>query len=134
MRKAYPTTYSSTAIGARMPLICFNVNLDTPNPEIARQIALRVRHIGGGLHFVKALGIALEDRNQSQVSMNLTDYTRTSVYTAFEMVKMEARRYGVRVVGSEVVGIVPMQSLLDCAEYYLQIEDFSMDQVLESHL
>ena len=102
--------------------------------EIARQIALRVRHIGGGLHFVKALGIALEDRNQSQVSMNLTDYTRTSVYTAFEMVKMEARRYGVRVVGSEVVGIVPMQSLLDCAEYYLQIEDFSMDQVLESHL
>ena len=83
---------------------------------------------------MKALGIALEDRNQSQVSMNLTDYTRTSVYTAFEMVKMEARRYGVRVVGSEVVGIVPMQSLLDCAEYYLQIEDFSMDQVLESHL
>ena len=127
-------TGGATAIGARMPLICFNVNLDTPNPEIARQIALRVRHIGGGLHFVKALGIALEDRNQSQVSMNLTDYTRTSVYTAFEMVKMEARRYGVRVVGSEVVGIVPMQSLLDCAEYYLQIEDFSMDQVLESHL
>ena len=127
-------TGGATAIGARMPLICFNVNLDTPNPEIARQIALRVRHIGGGLHFVKALGIALEDRNQSQVSMNLTDYTRTSVYTAFEMVKMEARRYGVRVVGSEVVGIVPMQSLLDCAEYYLQIEDFSMDQVLESRL
>ena len=127
-------TGGATAIGARMPLICFNVNLDTPNPEIARQIALRVRHIGGGLHFVKALGIALEDRNQSQVSMNLTDYTRTSVYTAFEMVKMEARRYGVRVVGSEVVGIVPMQSLLDCAEYYLQIEDFSMDQVLVSHL
>ena len=86
------------------------------------------------IKLLRELGIALEDRNQSQVSMNLTDYTRTSVYTAFEMVKMEARRYGVRVVGSEVVGIVPMQSLLDCAEYYLQIEDFSMDQVLESHL
>ena len=101
-------TGGATAIGARMPLICFNVNLDTPNPEIARQIALRVRHIGGGLRFVKALGI--------------------------EMVKMEARRYGVRVVGSEVVGIVPMQSLLDCAEYYLQIEDFSASQILESHI
>ena len=102
--------------------------------EIARQIARRVRNIGGGLHYVKAMGIALEERNLAQVTMNLTDYTKSSIYSVFEMVKMEARRYGVRVVGSEVVGIVPMKALLDCAEYYLQIEDFSSEQVLELHI
>ena len=127
-------TGGATAIGARMPLICFNINLDTPNVEIARQIARRVRNIGGGLHYVKAMGIALEERNLAQVTMNLTDYTKSSIYSVFEMVKMEARRYGVRVVGSEVVGIVPMKALLDCAEYYLQIEDFSSEQVLELHI
>lgn len=127
-------TGGATAIGARMPLICFNVNLDTANTELAHQIALRVRHSGGGLRYVKAMGITLEDRKQTQVTMNLTDYTKTSIYSAFEMIKMEARRYGVRVVGSELVGIVPMKSLLDCAEYYLQIEDFSTDQILESYL
>lgn len=94
-----------------------------------------VRNIGGGLHYVKAMGIALEERNLAQVTpMNLTDYTKSSIYSVFEMVKMEARRYGVRVVGSEVVGIVPMKALLDCAEYYLQIEDFSSEQVLELHI
>ena len=102
--------------------------------EKPRQIARRVRNIGGGLHYVKAMGIALEERNLAQVTMNLTDYTKSSIYSVFEMVKMEARRYGVRVVGSEVVGIVPMKALLDCAEYYLQIEDFSVEQVLEFHL
>ncbi len=127
-------TGGATAIGARMPLVYFNINLDTPNVEIARQIARRIRNIGGGLHYVKAMGIALEERNLAQVTINLTDYTKSSMYSTFEMVKMEARRYGVRVIGSEVVGIVPMQALLDCAEYYLQIEDFSVNQVLESHL
>ena len=110
-------TGGATAIGARMPLICFNINLDTPNVEIARQIARRVRNIGGGLHYVKAMGIALEERNLAQVTMNLTDYTKSSIYSVFEMVKMEARRYGVRVVGSEVVGIVPMKALLDRLVY-----------------
>lgn len=127
-------TGGATAIGARMPLVCFNVNLNTQNVEIARQIANRLRYIGGGLRYVRALGISLEERSLAQVTMNLTDYTKSSIYTAFEMVKMEARRYGVEVVGSEVVGIVPMQALLDCAEYYLQIEDFSVSQVLEYHL
>ena len=88
-------TGGATAIGARMPLICFNINLDTPNVEIARQIARRVRNIGGGLHYVKAMGIALEERNLAQVTMNLTDYTKSSIYSVFEMVKMEARRYSI---------------------------------------
>lgn len=123
-----------TAIGARMPLVAFNINLDTPNLEIADKIAKQVRHIGGGFRYVKAMGVMLEDRNIAQVSMNLTDYTKSAVYRVFETVKMEARRYGVNVVGSEVIGLLPMQALIDCAEYYLQIEDFSMDQVLETRI
>ena len=73
-------------------------------------------------------------KGKKYTALNLTDYTKSSIYSVFEMVKMEARRYGVRVVGSEVVGIVPMKALLDCAEYYLQIEDFSSEQVLELHI
>ncbi len=121
-----------TAVGgARVPLVAFNVNLDTPNVEIADKIAKTVRHIGGGLRYVKAIGLKLEERNQTQVSMNLVNYEKTAVYQAFEMVKMEAKRYGVNVVGSEVIGTVPMKSLIDAAEYYLQVENFSMDQILE---
>ncbi len=127
-------TAGVSAVGARMPLVAFNINLDTPNLEIATAIAKKVRYINGGFRFVKAMGVALEERNIVQVSMNLTDFTRTAVYRVFETVKMEARRYGVNVVGSEVIGLVPMQALVDCAEYYLQIENFSADQILESRL
>ena len=123
-----------TAIGARMPLVAMNINLDTPHLEIANKIAHQVRHLNGGFRYVKAMGVLLEERNIAQVSMNLTDYSQTAVYRVFETVKMEARRYGVNVLGSEVVGLVPMQALIDCAEYYLQIENFSIDQVLETRL
>lgn len=123
-----------TAVGARVPLVAFNINLDTPNVEIADKIAKKVRHIGGGLRFVKGIGLKLEERNQTQVSMNLVNFEKTAVYQAFEMVKMEAKRYGVNIVGSEVIGTVPMKSLLDVAEYYLQIENFSIDQILEKRL
>ncbi len=128
------TKSGCTAVGARIPLVAFNVNLDTSDVEIADKIAKRVRHIGGGLRFVKAIGLKLEERNQVQVSMNLVNYEKTSIYQAYEMIKMEARRYGVTVVGSEVIGTVPMKSLVDAAEYYLQIEDFSIDQILEKRL
>ncbi len=123
-----------TAIGARMPLIAYTINLDTSNLEIAKKIANAIRHVAGGFRYCKAMGVMLEDRNVAQVSMNLTDYTKTPIYRVFETVKMEARRYGVNVLGSEVVGLVPQQALVDCAEYYLQIEDFSGEQVLESRL
>ncbi len=123
-----------TAIGARMPLVAFNVNLDTQNLEIANQIAERMRFIGGGYRFVKAMGVKLEKRNIVQVSMNLTDYTKTAIYRVFETVKMEAHRYGVNVLGSEIVGLLPMRALIESAEYYLQIENFSIDQVLETRL
>ncbi len=123
-----------TAIGARMPLVAFNVNLASDNLDLATAIAKRIRFIGGGLRYCKAMGVKLEDRNITQVSMNMTDYSRTALYRSFEMVKMEAKRYGISVVGSEIVGLVPMQALIDCAEYYMGIEDFSIDQVLESKL
>ncbi|NLM86972.1 MAG: glutamate formimidoyltransferase [Clostridiales bacterium] len=123
-----------TAVGARMPLIAFNVNLNTPDLNIAKAIAKVVRHSGGGLRYVKAMGVMLEDRNLAQVSMNLTDYTQTSVYRVFEMVKSEARRYGVSIAGSELIGLTPVKALVDSAEYYLKMEQFSFDQVLEMRL
>ena len=123
-----------TAVGARVPLVAFNINLDTPDVEIADKIAKKIRYIGGGLRYVKAIGLKLEERNQTQVSMNLVNYEKTAVYQAFEMVKMEARRYGVSVVGSEVIGTVPMKSLLDVAEYYLQVENYNINQILEKRL
>jgi glutamate formiminotransferase len=120
-----------TAIGARMPLVAYNVNLDTNNFEIADRIAKQVRNISGGLRYCKGIGIELKDRGIVQVSMNMTDYTKTALYRVFELVKIEARRYGVNVVGSEVIGLVPMEALIDTAAYYLGLEDFSMEQVLE---
>ena len=98
---------------------------------VADAIAKKVRHIGGGLRFCKAMGVELTDRHIVQVSMNLTDYTKTAVYRAHEMVRMEARRYGVEIVGAEVIGLVPMKALIDCAEYYLGIENFCETQILE---
>jgi glutamate formiminotransferase / 5-formyltetrahydrofolate cyclo-ligase len=123
-----------TAVGVRMPLVAFNINLDTENLEIADAIARRVRFITGGLRYCKAIGVELKDRGIVQVSMNMTDFTKTALYQSFELVRMEARRYGVNVVGSEIIGLVPMAALIDCAVYYLGVEDFSPDQVLESHL
>lgn len=127
-------TAGVTAIGARMPLIAFNVNLSTSNIEIANKIAKQVRHLSGGFRFVKAIGVELEDRGIVQVSMNLTDYTKTSMYRVFETIKMEAARYGVNVVGSEIIGLIPMQALVDTADYYLRLENFKFDQVLETRL
>jgi len=123
-----------TAMGARMPLVAYNVNLDTGNFEIADRIAKQVRHISGGLRYCKGIGIELKDRGIVQVSMNMTDYTKTALYRVFELIKIEARRYGVNVIGSEIIGLVPMEALIDTAAYYLGLEDFSMEQVLEARI
>jgi glutamate formiminotransferase len=124
-------TAGATAIGARMPLVAYNVNLDTSNFEIADRIAKQVRHISGGLRYCKGIGIELKDRGIVQVSMNMTDYSKTALYRVFELIKIEARRYGVNVVGSEIIGLVPMEALIDTAAFYLGLENFSMEQVLE---
>ncbi len=127
-------TAGTVAIGARMPLVAFNINLNTNRLDIATAIGKRIRHINGGFRFVKAMGVDLADRGIVQVSINMTDYTRTSLYRVFETVKFEAARWGVTIAGSEIVGLVPMAALVDTAEYYLGIEDFSMKQVLESRI
>ncbi|MGP1539931.1 glutamate formimidoyltransferase [Bacteroides pyogenes] len=127
-------TAGTVAIGARMPLVAYNINLNTPDLEIASRIAKNIRHINGGLRFVKAMGVELKERNITQVSINMTDYTRTALYRAFELTRIEARRYGVSIVGSEIIGLVPMEALIDTASYYLGLENFSMQQVLEARI
>ena len=117
-----------------MPLIAYNVNLDTNNIEIARTIAKAVRHINGGLQYCKAIGIELKERKITQVSMNMTDYTQTPLYQALEYVRVEAKRHGVNVIGSEVVGLVPMAAIVDSAAYYMDLEDFSMNKILEAKM
>ncbi len=124
----------ATAVGARMPLVAYNVNLGTSNLEIANDIARKIRHLSGGLRYCKALGIDLKDRGIVQVSINMTDYTKTALYRAFELVRIEARRWGVPVIGSEIVGLVPMGALIDTAAYYLQLDNFKTEQVLESRI
>jgi len=123
-----------TAVGARMPLIAYNINLDTTNIEIANKIARCIRHSNGGFRFCKAGPVEIPERNIVQVTMNLTDYTKTSMYRVFETVRMEAKRYGVNVMGSEVVGLVPMEAIADTAAYYLGLENFGMDKILETGL
>ncbi len=127
-------TAGITGVSARMPLVAFNVNLGTNSMEIADKIAKNVRHLSGGLRYCKAIGIALEDRGIVQISMNMTDYTKTPLYRAFELIRIEAQRYGVPIVGSEVIGLLPMDAMLATAEYYLGIEGFSYDQVLEKRI
>lgn len=133
-RKIHPTA-GITAIGARMPLIAFNVNLDTPDVQIAKNIARAIRGSSGGFQYCKALGIYLEDRGIAQVSMNMVNYEGTPLFYAFEMIRALADRYGVRIIGSELVGMTPAKALIDCAEYYLKLEGFDCrSQVMEYSL
>ena len=123
------------AVGARPPLVAYNLNLSTSVDEIAKKIAKIIREKDGGLNNVKAMGFMLEDRNIAQVSINMTDFRVTPLYRVTELVKAEAKRYGVTVTGSEIVGLCPMKALIDSAEYYLQIEDFDFEkQVLENYI
>lgn len=127
-------TAGATVIGAREFLIAFNINLGTPDVSIAKKIARAVRASSGGLMYVKALGIKLEDRNLAQVSMNLTNFKKTPMHVVFNLVRSEAERYGVPIVGSEIVGLVPLDALLAAAEHYLRIENFGRKQVLETRV
>lgn len=123
-----------TGVSARMPLVAYNIDLDTADIEIANKIAKAIRHSNGGFRYIKAGGVFLEAKGTTQVTMNITDYTKTSMYRVFETVKMEAKRYGVRVTGSEVVGLVPMEALIDSAMYYLGLNTFTKDKIIENNL
>jgi glutamate formiminotransferase len=124
----------ASVIGARMPLIAYNINLNTDRVDIAKKIAAAIRHSSGGLRYVKAAGFMLDNRRLAQVSMNLTNYQKTPIFRVFEMVKREAERYGVSILESEIVGLVPAAALTSVAEYYLQMESFSAQQILENKL
>jgi glutamate formiminotransferase len=128
------TSAGASVVGARMPLIAYNINLATDRLDVAKKVAAAIRHSSGGFRYVKAMGITLEDRGIVQVSMNLTNYEKTPMYRVFEVVKREAARYGVNVLESEIVGLVPAAALVSTAEYLLQLERFDPEQVLETKL
>jgi glutamate formiminotransferase len=124
----------ASVVGARMPLIAYNINLNTDRLDVAKKIAAAIRHSSGGLRYVKAMGVKIEDRNLAQVSMNLTNYQKTPIFRVFEIVKREAERYGVTILESEIVGLVPSAALVDAAGFYLQLERFGSNQILEHKL
>ena len=127
-------TAGAVAVGARMPLIAYNVNLGTTDVEVAKRIAKAVRHLSGGFRFVKAMGFQIKDRGIVQVSMNLVNFKKRPIHRVQEAIRREAERYGVPVVGAEVVGLVPMEALVEVAKWYLQLEDFDDEQVLENRI
>ena len=122
----------AVVIGARAPLIAFNVYLNTDNVSIAKKIAQTVRFSSGGLRFVKAMGVEVD--GLAQVSMNLTNFSKTAIPQVVELIRSEARRYGVQVQHSELVGLIPQKALVDTAVWYLQLDQFESDQILESKL
>jgi len=127
-------TAGAVVVGVRKFLIAYNVNLGTPDLNIAKKIAKTIRFSTGGLRYVKSMGIMLEGRNQAQVSINLTDFEQTSVHVVYEMVRREAERYGVPVVGSEIVGLIPKKALEMTTEYFLRVENFKPELVLENRM
>lgn len=127
-------TAGATAVGARFFLIAFNVNLDTDDVDVAKDIARAVRHSSGGYRHVKAMGFEIKERGIVQVSMNMVNYRGTPLFRVFKTIKNEAARYGINVVGSELIGLLPMEALLDVADYYLRLEDFDPGQVLEQRM
>jgi glutamate formiminotransferase len=131
--RMHPTA-GATAVGARPPLIAFNVNLGTTELGIARNIAKGLRESSGGLVNVQAMGVDLAEQGIVQVSMNLLDYTKTPIHRAYELVRVEAERYGVPVVASEIIGLIPLDALIGVADFYLRLSDFSRSQVLEARL
>jgi glutamate formiminotransferase len=131
--KLHPTA-GATVVGARMPLVAYNVNLSTDDISIAKSIAKSIRYSSGGLKYVKALGLEIKERGIVQVSMNLTNHQETPVFRVFDLIKKEAERSGVEILGSEVIGLIPMNALVDSAEFYLRLENFDKSQILEKRL
>lgn len=127
-------TAGATAVGARFPLIAYNIYLNTPDVKVAQAVARAIRFSSGGLRYVKALGFEIKERHQTQVSMNLTNFEGTPVFRVFDLVAREAGRFGVSVVSSEIVGLVPQKALNACSDYYLRLENFSENQILENRL
>lgn len=124
----------ATVVGARQFLIAYNINLSTSDVKIAKKIANTIREAKGGFKYCRAMGITIEERNVAQVTINMINYEGTPLHRVFETVKNEAARYGVNIIGSEIVGLVPLQALLDTADYYLRLEGFNRKQVMEENI
>ena len=129
-------TAGATVVGARQFLIAYNINLDTSDVHIAKKIANCIREAKGGFKYVRAMGVSVQvgGRDIAQVSINMVNYNGTPLFRVFETVKSEAARYGVNIIGSEIIGLTPMQALLDVAEFYLRLDGFDRKQVLEDNL
>jgi glutamate formiminotransferase len=127
-------TAGAVVLGARKFLIAYNVNLGTPDAGIAKKIAKTIRFSSGGFRFVKSMGVTLASRNLAQVSINLTDFEQTPMHLVYETVRREADRYGVPVVGSEIVGLIPKKAIELSAEYFLRFENFRPELVLEHRI
>lgn len=127
-------TAGATVVGARQFLIAYNINLSTSDVTIAKKIATAIREAKGGYKYCRAMGIMIEERNMAQVTINMVNYEGTPLHRVFETVKSEAARYGVNVIGSEIVGLLPMQALIDTAAFYLRLEDFDRKQVMEENI
>ena len=124
----------AAVVGARPPLIAFNVNLRPPLLDVAKSIARRIRESSGGLPSVQALGLDLKDKGMVQVSMNLADYRQTSIGDVVEFIRQEIAGKNMEIAGCEVIGLVPLEALVDVAREYLKAPDLTMRQIIESHL
>ncbi|MDF2874513.1 MAG: Glutamate formimidoyltransferase [Sporomusa sp.] len=133
LAQMHPTA-GATVVGARQFLIAYNINLSTSDVNIAKKIANSIREVKGGYKYCRAMGVMIEDRNMAQVTINMVDYNGTPLHRVFETVKSEAARYGVQVIGSEIVGMAPLQAFVDIAGFYLRLEGFNRKQVLEENL
>jgi glutamate formiminotransferase len=132
-RAVHPTA-GAVVVGARGPLIAYNIYLNTPDVRVAKAIARAIRHSSGGLRYVKALGLEIPARNQAQVSMNLTNYRKSAIHTAFALVRDLAESHGVSITDSEIVGLVPQDALIGAARHALRLHEFDSDQILENRL
>ena len=130
----HPTAGATIVSSAVSGLVAVNVILDTSDLNIAKYIAKAVRGPSGGFSTIRAIGLAFEERNQVAVSMNMFDTNNTPISRVFNLVENEAQRYGVMVVGTEIVGCLPQEALIKCAEHYLRLENFNSDQIIENHM
>jgi glutamate formiminotransferase len=124
-------TAGATITGARKVMVGFNVNLGTPDIGVAKKIAKALHSKKGGLTFVKAMAAKIPERNITQIGMSISNFEKTPVYRVFELIKIEAERYGVPVIGSEFCGLAPLRAITDAAGCYLRMDDFAEDRVLE---
>jgi glutamate formiminotransferase len=129
----FQSRWGATAVGARIPLIAFNVNLNSTDLYLAREIAFSIRESNGGFPSIKAIGLYLKSKNLVQVSMNLTDYRQTAIRTVFDFIERQAHARGVNILHSELIGLLPRDALSDVTPQYLKLIDFSEDRIIESH-